>query len=110
MSVEGKANKGGLRVGEMEKDVIISQGAGHFIMEKFRDDSDGFDIYVCRNCGKRPVVNEFLNLEVCNVCRDDADIVKISTTWASKLFMQEVESMGVAIKLGLKPFEYEQAL
>jgi len=106
--LEGKANKGGLRVGEMEKDVIISQGAAHFIMEKFRDDSDGFDIYVCRNCGKRPVVNEFLGVEICNVCRDDADIVKIASTWATKLFLQECESMNVGINLGVKPFEYEQ--
>jgi len=109
-TVEGKANKGGLRVGEMEKDVIISQGCGHFIMEKFRDDSDGFDVYVCRNCGKRPVVNEFLGVEICNVCRDDADIIKIATTWASKLFFQELESMCVGVRLGIKPFEYEQPM
>lgn len=94
----------------MEKDVIISQGAGHFIMEKFRDDSDGFDIYVCRNCGKRPVVNEFINIAICNVCRDDADIVKIPTTYASKLFFQELESMNVGVRLGVRPFEYEQPM
>jgi DNA-directed RNA polymerase beta subunit len=106
-----KANKGGLRIGEMEKDVIISHGAGHFIMEKFRDDSDGFDIYVCRTCGKRPVVNEEENLFVCNACRSaglNPDIYKVKSTWGSKLFMQELESCNVGIKLGLEPYEYEQ--
>jgi DNA-directed RNA polymerase II subunit RPB2 len=108
--LEGKANKGGLRIGEMEKDVIISHGASHFLGEKFRDDSDGFEIYVCRNCGKRPVVNEKQGIAVCRVCRDNADIVKINSTWASKLFMQELESMNVGVCLKVKPHQYEEYL
>lgn len=109
--LDGKANKGGLRIGEMEKDVIIAVGSGHFIMEKFRDDSDGFDIYVCRTCGKRPVVNEKLGIIKCNTCRIaglDPDVVKIRSTWASKLFFQELESMNVGVALGVAPYEFEE--
>lgn len=94
----------------MEKDVIIGQGCGHFIMEKFRDDSDGFDIYVCRNCGNRPVVNEFHGMEICNTCRDDVDTVKIRSAWGSKLFFQELESMNVGVRLGVQPFEYQREM
>lgn len=111
--LEGKANKGGLRIGEMEKDVIISHGAGHFIMEKFRDDSDGFDIYVCRTCQKRPVVNEEQNIVICKTCESagmDPDIIKARSTWSSKLFMQELESMNVGVRLSVKPYEYEVPL
>jgi Asfivirus DNA-directed RNA polymerase RPB2 len=110
LTVEGKSNKGGLRIGEMEKDVIIGQGCGHFIMEKFRDDSDGFDIYVCRNCGNRPVVNEFHGMEICNTCRDDVDTVKIRSAWGSKLFFQELESMNVGVRLGVQPYEYQREM
>ncbi len=109
--VEGKANKGGLRIGEMEKDVIISHGAGHFIMEKFRDDSDGFDIYVCNTCGTRPVVNERTNLIICNACRKSGmnpQISKSRSTWSSRLFFDELESMNVGVKLTVEPFIYEQ--
>jgi len=109
--LDGKANKGGLRIGEMEKDVIISHGSGHFIMEKYRDDSDGFDIYVCRTCGNRPVVNEAKNIIMCNTCQAlglDPQVYKVKSTWASKLFFDEIESMGVGVKLGLKPFAYEE--
>ncbi len=108
--VEGKANKGGLRIGEMEKDVIISHGAGHFIMEKFRDDSDGFDIYVCNTCGTRPVVNERTNLIICNACRKSGlnpQISKARSTWSSRLFFDELESMNVGVKLTVEPFVYE---
>jgi len=108
--LEGKANRGGLRIGEMEKDVIISHGSSHFLMEKFRDDSDGFDIYVCRTCGSRPVVNEERNIIICNTCNGmgvDPQPVKVRSTWASKLFFQELESIGVGVKLGVNPFTYE---
>jgi len=95
----------------MEKDTIISHGAGHFIMEKFRDDSDGFDIYICRSCGRRPVVNEEENIAFCNTCQAnkmDSDIVKVKSTWASKLFIQELESSNIGVNLGIHPYEYEQ--
>jgi DNA-directed RNA polymerase beta subunit len=94
----------------MEKDVIISHGAGHFIMEKFRDDSDGFDIYVCRTCGRRPVVNEEENIAFCNTCQSakmDADIVKVRSTWSSGLFINELESCNIGINLGVQPYSYE---
>lgn len=108
--LEGKVKKGGLRIGEMEKDVIISHGAGHFIMEKFREDSDGFDIYVCRNCGQMPVVNEAENIIICRRCRTAGmapKVVKVKTTWTSKLFLQELQTMSVGHDLGIAPYEYE---
>lgn len=108
--IEGKSNGGGLRIGEMENNVIISHGEGHFIMEKFRDDSDGFDIYICRTCGKRPVVNEEEDIAFCNTCQAskmDPDIVKVRSTWASKLFMDEIMSSNIGISLGASPYQYE---
>lgn len=111
--LEGKSNNGGLRIGEMEKDVIISHGAGHMLMEKFRDDSDGFDIYVCRRCGKTPIVNEKKNIIICKVCNYsglDPDVVKVRSTWASKLFIQELESAGVSVTFTLDPYIQEVQL
>jgi DNA-directed RNA polymerase II subunit RPB2 len=108
--LEGKANKGGLRIGEMEKDVLISHGSSRFLMEKFRDDSDGFEVYVCRTCGKTPIVNEAKEIYKCNNCQKQGtnpDIVKVPSTWTSKLFLQELETMNVCINLEVAPFAYE---
>ncbi len=108
--LEGKANKGGLRIGEMEKDVIITHGASRFLMEKLRDDSDPFDIYICRTCGKTPIVNEIKGLYKCNNCNHmglTPDIVKIPSTWSSKLFFQELESMNVGVAFEVEPFTYQ---
>jgi DNA-directed RNA polymerase II subunit RPB2 len=111
--LEGKMRKGGLRIGEMEKDVIISHGAGHFIMEKFRDDSDGFEIYICRTCGQMPVVNESENITICLRCQSAGTVpkvVKVRSTWTSKLFLQELQGMSVGHNLGIAPYEYEERL
>jgi DNA-directed RNA polymerase II subunit RPB2 len=108
--LEGKANNGGLRIGEMEKDVLISHGAGHFLMEKFRDDSDGFDVYICRTCKKIPVVNEEKNIIICKTCESagmDPDVVKVRSTWSSKLFIQELESANIGVRQTIEPYEYE---
>ena len=94
----------------MEKDCLMSHGVGHFLMEKFRDDSDGFDIYVCRTCGKRPVVNEENNDAICKSCESsklNPDIVKIRTTWTSKLFIDEMMSCNIGVDLKVKPYAYE---
>ena len=97
----------------MEKDVIISHGCSHFLMEKFRDDSDGFDIYVCRTCQSRPIVNQKRGIIICNTCNElglDPQPVKIRSTWSSKLFFDELESINVGVRLGVAPFEFEQKM
>ena len=108
--LDGKANRGGLRISELAKDVISAHGTGHFMMEKLRTNSDDFDIYVCRTCGKRPVVNEVENKANCKNCSMlglTPDIYKCHTKYASKLVMQELESVGIGVRLEVQPFTYE---
>lgn len=108
--IEGKASNGGLRIGEMEKDCIVSHGAGHFLMEKFRNDSDGFVIYLCRNCKRIPNVNEEENVYDCRTCKKTGrapDICKVNSCWSTKLFIQELESIGCGVKLTPAPFTYD---
>lgn len=90
----------------MEKDVIISHGSNRFINEKFFQHSDGYNEYICR-CGKPAIVNHRENIYKCKYCGDNADITEIPTSWTSKLFMQEMESMNVGIRRIPRPFIYE---
>jgi len=108
--LEGASKGGGLRIGEMETWVLVSHGSSHFLMEKIRDDSDGYDLYICRNCGKMPVVNEDKRIYRCQDCMAkgiEPEIFKVRSSWASKLFLQELETCNVGVALGLdKPNNY----
>lgn len=103
--LDGKANDGGLRYGEMEKDVAISSGGMHFPLEKFRENSDGFYIYVCMNCNKMATVNEKQKIFRCKFCSGTANLCKIYSTWMTKTVFHHLESSGIGVKI--YPEEYE---
>lgn len=104
--LDRQSSGGGLRIGEMERDVLCSHGASKLLREKFFDHSDGYTEYICR-CGKAAIVNVKKNIYKCKYCKDNADISAVPTSWSSKLFIQEMETMNVGVKRHIKPFIYE---
>jgi DNA-directed RNA polymerase II subunit RPB2 len=104
--LDGQGSAGGLKIGYMEKDVLVSHGSSRFLGEKFYHHSDGFIEYICR-CGKPAIVNHKENIYKCRYCKDNADIVAVPTSWTSKLFMQEMEAINVGIRRVPRPFSYE---
>lgn len=63
-SVHGRANDGGLRIGEMERDGVIAHGAAHFLSESFLDRGDEYYMAVCNKTGMIAVYNTTENLFV----------------------------------------------
>ena len=104
--LDGMASSGGLKIGEMERDVLCSHGASKVIHEKYFEHSDIFNEYICR-CGKAAIVNTNNNIYKCKYCKDNADIAEVQTSWSSKLFMQELDSMNIGVRRQLEPFTYE---
>ena len=47
----GRANDGGLRIGEMERDCIISHGATSFLQDSMLNRGDNYYMAVCNNSG-----------------------------------------------------------
>jgi len=64
----GRGNEGGMRIGEMERDVLIAHGAASFLQESMMKRSDGTSFYVCNGCGTIPIYNQQHNLYVCALC------------------------------------------
>ena len=102
----GRASSGGLRVGEMEKDVLAVHGVSRFINEKFFNHSDGYTEFICR-CGKPAIVNHKDQVYKCKFCKDNADITAVPTSWTSKLVMQEMQACNIGIRRIPRPFTYE---
>lgn len=97
---EGRAKEGGLRLGEMEKDTFVAHGASLLLKERF--DADRTVVPVCEKCGLIGIEDTFGKKSYCPVCGDDTEISKIEISYAFKLFLDEVKSLGVYPKLELK--------
>lgn len=103
--LDGQGSGGGLRIGGMEGWVLMSHGASGAFSEKMRNHSDGYTEYICR-CGKTAIVNHKRNIYKCKHCGDDADITAVPSTWTSKTFIQEMESINVGIRRRPRPYTY----
>lgn len=94
---EGRAKRGGLRLGEMEQQCLIGHGAALTLKERF--DSDKTMIPVCSKCGLIAIHDVIKNRSYCPVCKD-SETVWIETSYAFKLMLDEIKSMGIFPKLG----------
>lgn len=103
--LEGKGVDGGLRIGEMERDVLLAIGVTLFTAEKFYYHSNNATIYICENCGTVPTVNVKSSIE-CRLCGDGAQVYAVATTWASWVFLEELRTLNIKIRLQLESHIY----
>ena len=87
----------GIKVGEMERDCMISHGASNFLREKLFIDSDNYKMSVCGKCGLTAVKKKG-GFE-CKTCKDGCNIKEIPIPYASKLLFQELMAMNIAPRL-----------
>ena len=64
----GRANEGGLRVGEMERDSLTAHGISSFLQESMMKRGDAATFWICNGCGRIPIFNEAEKLFVCPTC------------------------------------------
>jgi DNA-directed RNA polymerase II subunit RPB2 len=91
--VAGRSRDGGLRFGEMEKDCMLSHGSTRTLKSCLFDKSDAYTIPVCSHCGNVPRQRNY-----CSTC-EAQDIVFRNMPYATKLLFQELQGMGISIKI-----------
>jgi len=94
----GRRKSGGLRIGEMERDSLISHGISRFIKESMMERSDKYRWLVCKNCGTIPVYGNKIKNNFCNLCGNTETNI-IETPYSMKLLTQEFEAMGIQMRL-----------
>jgi len=97
---EGRAKEGGLRLGEMEKDTFVAHGASLLLKERF--DSDRTILPVCEESGLIAIHDTFRNRKYSPIAGENAEINDIELSYAFKLFLDELKSLGVHPKLVLE--------
>lgn len=118
--VSGRANDGGLRIGEMERDAIIGHGATDFLRESMMERGDKYYMAVCNKTGMLAIYNPSKNvfmspmadgpvhyvgsldgkeMHIENVTRFGRDFSVICVPYSLKLFLQELQTMNIQMRL-----------
>jgi DNA-directed RNA polymerase II subunit RPB2 len=119
--VQGRANDGGLRIGEMERDGVLAHGMSYFLNESFmvRGESKDYYVAICNKTGAVAIYNESRNLflspqadgpikfntnpdgtqNIMNLSRFGRSFSIIKVPYSFKLLMQELQVMNVQMRI-----------
>ena len=118
-TVQGRANEGGLRVGEMERDCLAAHGMSMFLEESMMKRGDEYFVAVCNQSGKIAIYNEAKNVFLCpstdgpiqftsgqtgelrldTVSKHGRSFSIVRIPYSFKLLMQELQTMNVQMHL-----------
>ena len=118
-TVQGRANDGGLRVGEMERDGIIAHGISHFLQESMMIRGDEYFMAICNKTGTIAIYNSMRDLfispmadgpikftgnllsemNIDKITRFGRSFSIIRIPYSFKLLMQELMTMNVSMRI-----------
>jgi hypothetical protein len=121
-SVDGRANDGGLRIGEMERDALIGNGMSHFLSESFLKRGDEYYVAICNQTGMIAIYNEAQNIflspfadgpiqfasglekdsfgmRIKTVSRFGRSFSIVKIPYSLKLLIQELQTMNVVTRI-----------
>jgi DNA-directed RNA polymerase II subunit RPB2 len=102
----GRSKSGGLRIGEMERDVLLAYGVSQFAKESMMEKSDKFKWGVCRACGVIAKYAPKRGIVGCLSCKSQ-NIAVVETPYSFKLLIQELEAIGLETRLYTQPIQDE---
>ena len=121
-AVGGRANDGGLRIGEMEKDAIIAHGMSNFLHDSMMKRGDKYYLAICNQTGMIAAYNQTKNiflspsldgplhfeentleekhsLNMTEITRFGRSFSIVCVPYAFKLFLQEMGAMNIHLRI-----------
>ena len=86
-------------VTEMERDALLSHGTVQFLKERMFDVSDKYFVSLSKETGMIAAVNKTKGIYNNLYGNNNTDFVRVQIPYATKLFMQELYTMGITMKL-----------
>ena len=83
----------------MERDCVCAHGMAEFTKERLMECSDAFPCHICKDCGLIAIANPEQSIWLCRGCGNTTNFSKIQIPYASKLLLQEMESMCLSSRL-----------
>jgi DNA-directed RNA polymerase II subunit RPB2 len=106
-TVQGRANDGGLRIGEMERDGIMAHGASAFLKESFMVRGDEYYMAVCNKTGTIAIYNPSQNIFLSPFSDGP---VQFTTTVDGKMNVQTVSRFGRSFSIVRVPYSLKLLL
>jgi hypothetical protein len=117
--VQGRANDGGLRIGEMERDGVCAHGLAYFLNESFLIRGDEYYMAVCNKTGAIAIYNEEKNLfmspyadgpinfhanpdgtmNIKNLTKFGRSFSLLRIPYSFKLLIQELQVMNIQMRI-----------
>lgn len=117
--VQGRANDGGLRIGEMERDGVIAHGATRFLQESMLVRGDNYYMAICNKTGMTAIYNPdsdvFMspmadgpiqfndaltdNPKLVNITRFGRSFSVVQIPYSLKLLIQELQTMNCVMRV-----------
>jgi DNA-directed RNA polymerase II subunit RPB2 len=117
--VQGRANDGGLRIGEMERDGVCAHGLAYFLNESFLVRGDEYYMAVCNKTGAIAIYNEAKNLflspysdgpinfhtnpdgtmNIKNLSKFGRSFSLLRIPYSLKLLIQELQVMNIQMRI-----------
>lgn len=101
-AVGGRGRSGGLRFGEMERDVLISHGASKLVQEVYMESADKYECVVCSNCNEIAYPDARKRYR-CPNCDNKGEFGKLDVPYSYMLINRYLA--GAGIRMALKPTE-----
>lgn len=95
--VRGRFNEGGIRIGQMERDAMISHGNAAVVRNRMMFASDMYKLIVCKRCGNIARSNFDPKETSCMYCPDHKEFGVVTIPYVSHLIIRMLNAAGIHI-------------